>query len=120
MADNKPQKVTAASVPELYADRVPALTVRGNVARMALASERPEAGDGQVQTVLVGHLAMPLPLPGFLQLYTQMRNVVRQMEERGLINGVLNADSASEKPKKSTASSRTKRSGGSTGRAKKS
>jgi len=118
MADNKPQKVTAASVPELYADRVPALTVRGNVARMALASERPEAGDGQVQTVLVGHLAMPLP--GFLQLYTQMRNVVRQMEERGLINGVLDADSASEKPKKSTASSRTKRSGGSTRRAKKS
>ncbi len=118
MAEKKPQTIAAASVQETYADRVQALTVRGNVARMALVSERPENGDGGVESVLVGHLAMPLP--GFLQLYTQMRNVVRQMEERGLVNGLSDVETTTQKPKKSSTSARSKRGGNAAGRAKKS
>lgn len=118
MAEKKPQTTGAASAPEVYADRVQALTVRGNVARMALVSERPETVGGGVEPVLVGHIAMPLP--GFLQLYTQMRNVVRQMEERGLINGLSDIDTAAQKPKKSSTSARSKRGTGGAGRSKKS
>lgn len=86
MADSSGQQAVTPAVPETYADKVQTLTVRGNVARMTLVSERPEAGGGTPVPVLVGHLAMPVP--GFLQLYTQMRNVVRQMEARGLIKGL--------------------------------
>lgn len=117
MADSKPNPGVQASVPETFADKVQTLTVRGNVARMALVSERPETGDGTTNTVLVGHLAMPLP--GFLQLYTQMRNVVRQMEERGLVNGLSEAATPAKKPTKSSGSARSKRTGGGSGRAKK-
>lgn len=116
MADNKDQTVVAAAVPEIYADKVQTLTVRGNVARLALVSERPENGTGSPTPVLVGHLAMSMP--GFLQLYTQMRNVVRQMEARGLVKGLGEAQPAAA-PAKPAAKGAAKGSGRGAGKPKK-
>lgn len=114
MAETKDQTAKTAAVPEIYADKVQTLTVRGNVARLSLVSERPESGTGTPEPVLVGHLA--LSLPGFIRLYTQMRNVVQQMEARGLVKGISDAETAKAKAGKPVA----KRAGGSSSKGKKS
>lgn len=83
MADKSPDNPSTGSIPEIYADRVHSLTIRANVARFALVSERPMGNDADTAPVYVGHVAMTVQ--GFLQLHAQMRSIVEQMQARGLI-----------------------------------
>jgi putative protein kinase ArgK-like GTPase of G3E family len=80
----KPKTPVANPIaPEIYADRASAVALRGNVARITLASERAAEDNAETETVVAGHLA--LSVRGFLHLYAQMQSVVNQMEANGLI-----------------------------------
>ena len=98
MADKSPDNPSIGSIPEIYADRVHNLTVRANVTRFALVSERPAGASADTAPVYVGHVAMPVQ--GFLQLYAQMRSIVEQMQARGLITSAPKQPEAAAAPAK--------------------
>lgn len=100
----KPTTPTSNPVaPEIYADRASAVALRGNVARITLASERANEDSADAEAVVAGHIA--LSVRGFLHLYAQMQSVVSQMEANGLIK---RPDAGAEKPAKSTAKGTSK------------
>lgn len=95
MADKKPAIVNNPAAPEVYADRIASVSLRGPVARISFASDR-SGGDPKVpESVVSGHVAMPVR--GFLQLYAQMQSVVNQMQA----SGMLKSPAAPEKERKS-------------------
>lgn len=103
MADKKPAIVNNPAAPEVYADRIASVSLRGPVARISFASDRSGADPKAPESVVSGHVAMPVR--GFLQLYAQMQSVVSQMQA----NGMLKTSTAPGKepksaPKKSAAS----------------
>lgn len=116
MADKKPKIVNNPSAPEIYADRPASVSLRGNVARISLASERSGGDPKNPEAVVSGHLAMPVR--GFVQLYAQMRSVVVQMEASGMIKAtgqsdeVKNAAKAAPASKKAPAKAKSGTSGG--------
>ncbi|MEQ8320323.1 MAG: hypothetical protein RH946_08675 [Rhodospirillales bacterium] len=83
MADKKPDIINNPNAPEIYADRTASVSLRGNVARISLASERSGADPKNPESVISGHLVMPVR--GFIQLYAQMQSVVKQMEASGML-----------------------------------
>lgn len=83
MADKKPEIVNNPTAPEVYADRIASVSLRGNVARISFASDRSGGDPKNPQSVVSGHVAMPVR--GFIQLYAQMQSVVRQMEAGGML-----------------------------------
>ncbi|WNJ99810.1 hypothetical protein L2D14_18370 [Thalassospiraceae bacterium LMO-JJ14] len=94
MADKKPKIVNNPSAPEIYADRPASVSLRGNVARISLASERSGGDPKNPEAVVSGHLAMPVR--GFVQLYAQMRSVIAQMEANGMIKATGQGDRQSK------------------------
>lgn len=95
----KPTAPTAnPNAPEIYADRASAVALRGNVARITLASERSVEDNAKTDAVVAGHIA--LSVRGFLHLYAQMQSVVTQMEANGLIK---RPGAETEAPAKTTA-----------------
>ncbi len=117
MADKKPEIINNPNAPEIYADRTASVSLRGNVARISLASERSGADPKNPESVISGHLVMPVR--GFIQLYAQMQSVVKQMEESGMLQakkapaaGKTASKAASKSPakkKSAAAASRSKR-----------
>lgn len=103
----KKPKAPAANpiAPEIYADRASAVALRGNVARITLASERAAEDNTEPEAIVAGHLA--LSVRGFLHLYAQMQSVVNQMEANGLIKRPEAAKTA--KPASKTAKKATRR-----------
>lgn len=83
MADKKPEIVNNPTAPEVYADRIASVSLRGSVARISFASDRSGGDPKTPQSVVSGHVAMPVR--GFIQLYAQMQSVVRQMEASGML-----------------------------------
>lgn len=83
MAEKKPTIVSNPNAPEIYADRTASVSLRGNIARISLASDRSGGDPNNPETVISGHLAMPVR--GFMQLYAQMQSVVKQMETSGML-----------------------------------
>lgn len=83
MAKKPASPTSNPNAPEIYADRASAVALRGNVARITLASERTAADNADPEMVVSGHIA--LSVRGFLHLYAQMQSVVTQMESNGLI-----------------------------------
>jgi hypothetical protein len=83
MADKKPSIINNPNAPEIYADRTASVSLRGNVARISLASERSGGDPQHPETVISGHVAMPVR--GFIQLYAQMQSIVKQMEASGML-----------------------------------
>lgn len=83
MADKKPEIVNNPTAPEVYADRIASVSLRGSVARISFASDRSGGDPKSPQSVVSGHVAMPVR--GFIQLYAQMQSVVRQMEASGML-----------------------------------
>ena len=114
MADKKTPLVANPTAPEIFADKTTSVSMRGNVARITLASERTTSDPRAPETIISGHLA--LSLRGFLQLYGQMQSVVRQMEASGLLKQAAKPDAkpaatkakAASKPKTATARGRGK------------
>lgn len=98
MAKKPTSPVANPVAPEIYADRASAVALRGNVARITLASERSVADNEDTKAVVAGHVA--LSVRGFLHLYAQMQSVVTQMEANGLIK---RPDAGSEKTTKTPA-----------------
>lgn len=84
MAEPKNVIVANPTVTEIFADGAFSVSVRRNVARISLFSERVGPGsDGKtVNRVEVGHVVMPLQ--GFVALHARMRNVVEQMRQAGV------------------------------------
>jgi len=100
----KPTVPTANPIaPEIYADRASAVALRGNVARITLASERSVEDNAVTDAVVAGHIA--LSVRGFLHLYAQMQSVVTQMEASGLIK---RPDAEAKKPAKPAAKTASK------------
>ena len=91
------------TAPEIYADRASAVALRGNVARITLASERSAEDNTTTDAVVAGHIA--LSVRGFLHLYAQMQSVVTQMEANGLIK---HPETAAKAPAKRATKSPTK------------
>lgn len=116
MAEKK-QVIRANPIaPEVYADRASSVTLRGNVARITLASDRMGSDPATPESTVAGHVAMSVR--GFLQLYGQMQSVVTQMQENGLISQQsASADTAKPATKRKT--SRAKPAPKRTSRAKK-
>lgn len=83
MAKKPTAPIANPAAPEIYADRASAVALRGNVARITLASERSVEDNMSTDAVVAGHIA--LSVRGFLHLYAQMQSVVNQMETSGLI-----------------------------------
>ena len=114
MADKKTPLVANPAAPQSFADKTTSVSMRGNVARITLASERTTSDPRAPETIISGHLA--LSLRGFLQLYGQMQSVVRQMEASGLLKPAAKSDTkpaagktkAPSKPKTATARGRGK------------
>lgn len=98
MAKKPTTPVANPIAPEIYADRASAVALRGNVARITLASERSAADNADTETVVAGHVA--LSVRGFLHLYAQMQSVVTQMEANGLIK---RPEATKKKPAKAPA-----------------
>ncbi|MBO6521890.1 MAG: hypothetical protein JJ900_15995 [Rhodospirillales bacterium] len=113
MADKKTDIVNNPAAPEVYADRVASVSVRGALARISFASERSGGDPKAPEAVVSGHVAMPIR--GFLQLYAQMQSVVNQMEESGMLKTAAPAPKTAAAPKKKaaakkkTASSKSKK-----------
>lgn len=105
MADKKKALIANPLAPEIYADRASSVSVRGNVARISVASERAAGDANDTALVVSGHLAMSVR--GFLQLYTQMQSVVRQMETSGLLKMAKNAEKAPNPVKKTPSARRS-------------
>lgn len=105
MAKRPKAPVANPIAPEIYADRASAVALRGNVARITLASERSVEDNAETETVVAGHLA--LSVRGFLHLYAQMQSVVGQMEANGLIKRPEAAKTT--KPASKTASKSAKK-----------
>ena len=97
MAEKKTRVTGNPQAPEIYADRVGSVSLRGNVARMTFVSERTVDDPKTPELVVAGHLAMSIR--GFLQLYAQMQSVVTQMEASGLIKASETAKKAPSAPK---------------------
>ena len=74
MADQKTKIIANPNAPEIYADKTTSVAIRGNVARISLASDRAGASAQETDSVVSGHVA--LSVRGFLQLYAQMQSVV--------------------------------------------
>ncbi|MEX0694830.1 MAG: hypothetical protein WD075_10325 [Rhodospirillales bacterium] len=114
MADKKTPLVTNPAAPEIFADRTTSVSMRGNVARITLASERTTGDPRAPEAIISGHLAMSLR--GFLQLFGQMQSVVRQMEASGLLKQTAKPDArpaaargkAASKPKTASTGGRGK------------
>lgn len=98
--------------PEIYADRASAVALRGNVARITLASERAASDNVAPETVVAGHIA--LSVRGFLHLYAQMQSVVTQMEANGLIKRPDAEDESAKKDPAKPAKKTTRRRSGRT------
>tara|TARA_B110000305_G_C19257148_1_gene547640 strand:- start:17 stop:373 length:357 start_codon:yes stop_codon:yes gene_type:complete len=101
MADQKTKIIVNPNAPEIYADKTTSVAIRGNVARISLASDRAGASAKEIDSVVSGHVA--LSVRGFLQLYAQMQSVVRQMEKNGLLKSPVAAKAASKPAKKKPA-----------------
>jgi len=97
MTSKKTQVSANPQAPEVYADRAGGVSIRGNVARVTLVSERTVGDPATPEPVVAGHVAMPIR--GFLQLYGQMQSVVRQMEESGLLKAPDSAEKKASAPK---------------------
>ncbi|MGJ3261288.1 MAG: hypothetical protein ACFE0S_16935 [Rhodospirillales bacterium] len=97
MADRKPAIVNNPAAPEVYADRVASVSLRGPMARISFASDRSGGDPKAPESVVSGHVAMPVR--GFLQLYAQMQSVVSQMQQ----SGMLKSPEAPEKERKPAA-----------------
>jgi hypothetical protein len=115
MAGKKPTIVSNPNAPEIYADRTASVSLRGNIARISLASERSGSDPSNPETVIAGHLAMSVR--GFMQLFAQMQSVVQQMEASGMLKAPgAGASKSGEKPapgrKKASAKAKTASSGG--------
>lgn len=84
MAEPKYGVVADPTATEIFADGAFSVSVRRNVARISLFSERvPPGTDGKtIDRVEVGHVVMPLQ--GFVALHARMRNVVEQMRQAGV------------------------------------
>lgn len=95
MAKKPTAPIANPIAPEIYADRASAVALRGNVARITLASERSNEDNANTEAVVAGHIA--LSVRGFLHLYAQMQSVVSQMEASGLIK---RPDAEAKKPTK--------------------
>lgn len=83
MADKKAPVIANPNAPEIFADKTTSVSLRGNIARITLASERTTSDPLAPENIISGHLA--ITVRGFLQLYGQMQSVVRQMEASGLL-----------------------------------
>jgi len=101
MTNQKTKIIANPNAPEIYADKTTSVAIRGNVARISLASDRAGASAQETDSVVSGHVA--LSVRGFLQLYAQMQSVVRQMEENGLLKPPVAAKTASKPAKKKPA-----------------
>jgi len=118
MAEKKPAIVNNPNAPEIYADKTASVSLRGNVARISLASERSGTDPQHPESVISGHVAMSLR--GFIQLYAQMQSVVKQMEASGMLKAPVQA-TAKTAAKKTPAAKKTaqkSKSASSRGRAK--
>lgn len=84
MAEPKNVVVANPTAAEIFADGAFSVSVRRNVARISLFSERvPPTGDGKtINRVEIGHVVMPLQ--GFVALHARMRNIVEQMRQAGV------------------------------------
>ena len=118
MADQRTKIIANPNAPEIYADKTTSVAIRGNVARISLASDRAGASAQDTDSVVSGHVA--LSVRGFLQLYAQMQSVVRQMEESGLLKPPVAEKSASSAAKKKPAARGKAASSGKGKKAKKS
>ena len=107
MAKKPTSPVANPIAPEIYADRASAVALRGNVARITLASERSVADNEDTEAVVAGHVA--LSVRGFLHLYAQMQSVVTQMEANGLIKRPETTEKKPAKAAAKTAKKPTKR-----------
>lgn len=106
MADKKPAIVNNPAAPEVYADRIASVSLRGNVARISFVSDRAGADPKEPESVVSGHVAMPVR--GFLQLYAQMQSVVKQMQASGMLNAPGTAEKKAEPAPKKAAQAKKK------------
>lgn len=84
MAEPKYVVVANPTAAEIFADGAFSVSVRRNVARVSLFSERVgPGGDGKtIDRVEVGRVVMPLQ--GFVALHARIHNVVEQMRQAGV------------------------------------
>lgn len=84
MAEPKYVAVANPTAAEIFADGAFSVSVRRNVARISLFSERiGPGGDGKtIDRVEVGRVVMPLQ--GFVALHARIHNVVEQMRQAGV------------------------------------
>lgn len=84
MAEPKYVVVANPTAAEIFADGAFSVSVRRNVARISLFSERiGPGGDGKtIDRVEVGRVVMPLQ--GFVALHARIHNVVEQMRQAGV------------------------------------
>lgn len=101
MAEKKPDIVNNPAAPEIYADRVASVSLRGPLARISFASDRSGVDPKVPESVVSGHVA--LPVRGFLQLYAQMQSVVQQMEASGMLKTAAPVAKSAAAPKKKAA-----------------
>jgi hypothetical protein len=68
--------------PDIFCDGVLGLSMRQDVLRITLYTDRIDAQDGKsVNRVVIGHLSMPPA--GFVELYNQMTAVVQRLTKAG-------------------------------------
>jgi hypothetical protein len=70
--------------PDIFCDGALGISMRHNICRITLYSDRIDASDGKaVNRVVIGHLSMPPT--GFVDLYNKMSGVMEQLKKAGLV-----------------------------------
>ena len=73
--------------PDIFCDGVLGVSMRQDVLRITLCTDRIDAQDGKtVNRVVIGHLSMPPA--GFVELYNQMTAVVQRLTKTGKLHRV--------------------------------
>ena len=102
MAEPKYVVVANPTAAEIFGDGAFSVSVRRNVARISLFSERVgPGGDGKtIDRVEVGRVVMPLQ--GFVALHARIHNVVEQMRQAGVAGFTPSAKTGSAASAKKT------------------
>jgi hypothetical protein len=71
--------------PDIFCDGALGISMRHNICRTTLYSDRTDSSDGKtVNRVVIGHLSMPPT--GFVDLYNKMSGVMEQLKKAGLVH----------------------------------
>ncbi len=89
---------------ERYADAIGEISLVGSTVRMDLVSLSPDQKDEKGQPRLVFRQRIVMPVDGFLQSFTLIARVMKQLEQQGVIKrrpaeGEVPAPAASAPPK---------------------